>query len=87
MFDRLKRRRAPRHSIVSTEYGNVLLDESQGRYWHLNDSALVVARTFIDGGRHEDAVGALVAEFGIDREVAERDVDATHGQLREVGVL
>lgn len=80
-------RRRPRHTIVDTEYGSVVLDEVRGRYWHLNDSALVVARAYLDGGGHEQAADALVTEFGIDREVADRDAGLTRRRLEEVGLL
>lgn len=83
-------RKTPRrheYTTVPTEYGHVMLDESRGQYWHLNDSALTVTRCLRDGGSRDDAADALVASYGIERGVARRDVDAACETLQKVGLL
>ncbi|WP_206490910.1 lasso peptide biosynthesis PqqD family chaperone [Rhodococcus sp. KRD162] len=72
---------------VATEYGHVVLDGAAGRYWHLNDSALIVSRCLREGGSREDAAAALVDTFAIDPALARCDVDAAYRQLEGVGLL
>ncbi|WP_114558163.1 lasso peptide biosynthesis PqqD family chaperone [Desertihabitans aurantiacus] len=85
MFGRTRHRRTL--SFATTEYGHVALDEVNGRYWHLNDSALVVCRCLTDGRGQEAAVRELVETYEIDEATARRDVEATSSQLRKVGLL
>lgn len=87
MFRTLGRRKQACHTTVRTEYGHVMLDESRGQYWHLNDSALVIAECLRGGGTRDDAADALVATYGIPRPDARRDVDAACDELVKVGVL
>lgn len=74
-------------TVVPTEFGNVVLDEGKGRYWHLNDSALTILRRLDEGGSDAEAAHDLVTQFQIDHSTAARDVESTRHHLREVGLL
>ena len=74
-------------SRVSTEYGEVILDETNGRDWHVNPADEVVLKAVEHGGDAERAAESLVLEFGIDHSTAQRDSEKLLGQLRKLGVL
>ncbi|MFD0312672.1 lasso peptide biosynthesis PqqD family chaperone [Streptomyces flavalbus] len=73
-------------SSAKTDYGTVLLDERGGEYWELNPSASLVIGVLMAGGDESAASGALMAEFDVDAESAERDVAALVRQLRASGL-
>ncbi|MFI7121468.1 lasso peptide biosynthesis PqqD family chaperone [Amycolatopsis sp. NPDC049868] len=77
----------PNVSIVDTDYGSVLLDERKGRYFQLNPSGRIVVRTLLEGGDSEEAAGALIEEYDVSRERAERDVTALVEGLRAAGLV
>lgn len=74
-------------SRVRTDYGDVLLDEGKGFYWHANPTAVLVLDTIADGGGTEQAVERLVEEFGIDQSAARSDTATLLRRLRELGVV
>ncbi|WP_433259752.1 lasso peptide biosynthesis PqqD family chaperone (plasmid) [Streptosporangium sp. CA-135522] len=74
-------------SRAHTDYGDVILDEISGHYWHANPTAALVLETIEHGGDAADAAGRLVAEFGVDSSVARADVDELLSRLRKLGVL
>jgi hypothetical protein len=61
-------------SVAETDYGMVLLDGRDGEYWTLNRTGAVVVRTLLAGGVSEQAVRALVRDFGADLAAAAEDV-------------
>jgi hypothetical protein len=69
-------------SAVETEYGMVLLDEAEGRYWQLNGPGVRVIRTLLDGGTVEDAATDLAAEYDVTPDQASSDVAALLAELR-----
>lgn len=71
---------------AETEYGIVLLDEDQDRYWTLNPSAAVVLRTLLNGGTDDDAVRSLTQEYAVDGASARRDVRELVGELCAAGL-
>jgi coenzyme PQQ synthesis protein D (PqqD) len=74
-------------SRVVTEYGDVILDERSGHYWHANRTAAIVLDAIAQDGNCEQAVQRLVFEFDLDRETAQVDVDTLVARLREIGVV
>ncbi|MGS2647746.1 lasso peptide biosynthesis PqqD family chaperone [Streptosporangium sp. LJ11] len=74
-------------SRVHTDYGDVLLDETTGRYFHTNPSASLVLDTFERGGDTDEAAERLAAEFNIDHSTARSDVEMLLDHLRKLGVL
>lgn len=72
---------------VSTEYGDLVLDESTGKYWHLNESATRVLNVFEHGGSQEDAVADFVETYGIAPERARADIETASAELRKLGLL
>ena len=82
MFNFLRRSKRPVLTSASTEYGHVVLDESRGQYWHLNDSALQILQSLRDGGDRKTTADLLVSP-----ESARHDVDVACKELEEVGLL
>ncbi|WP_043619128.1 lasso peptide biosynthesis PqqD family chaperone [Nonomuraea candida] len=74
-------------SRVRTDYGDVLLDETEGRYWHANRAAGLVLDVVEQGGGAEQAAERLVAEFGIDGGTARTDAETLLRHLRDLGML
>jgi hypothetical protein len=74
-------------SRINTEYGDVILDERTGRYWHANPTAVIILDTVAQGGTTEDAVRRIVAEFAVDADIARDDVEILVARLRQIGVL
>jgi hypothetical protein len=83
----MKLRNREHLSVAGTEYGGVLLDGKSGEYWQLNPSAVVVARTLLDGGGSAEAVSRLTEAFEVDEERAAADVDALITAMRAAGVV
>lgn len=84
-----KRRRIQqrRWTRVRAEYGDVVLDELRGTYWHLNPTAVLALDTFETGGSVDDVVERFVETFGVDPETAQEDVTALAVSLRKAGML
>lgn len=72
---------------VKTEYGEVVLNEKNGAYWHLNDTAARVLSVIEDGGSLEDAAAELVDTYGIEFDQARNDVEAIRSGLERMGAL
>ncbi|MGP9022946.1 lasso peptide biosynthesis PqqD family chaperone [Streptomyces sp. BR1] len=76
----------PDVSTAHTDYGTVLLDERSGQYWELNPTATLIIETLLAGKDEAAATDALVVEFDIDRERAQRDVSELVAELRASGL-
>lgn len=74
-------------SRVSTEYGEVLLDEDTGGYWHLNQTASLVLQTLQNDGDASRAVQKLVEVYDVDPARAREDVNAIAERFAGLGVL
>ncbi|MFE3181774.1 lasso peptide biosynthesis PqqD family chaperone [Streptomyces violascens] len=74
-------------STAQTDYGTVLLDERSGQYWELNPVATLIVETLRAGGDEAAATDAVVAEFDIDRERAQRDVTQLVAEMRASGLI
>jgi len=74
-------------SRVRTDYGDVILDEGKGFYWHANPTAVLVLDTIVEGGDADQAVERIVEEFGIDQSTARSDVETLLGHLRKLEVV
>ncbi len=74
-------------SRVRTEYGDVILDETNGQYWHANVTAVLVMNTIENGGAVDEAVERLMSECGVDHETARTDVTRLIDHLTGLGVL
>lgn len=74
-------------SRVHTEYGDVVLDENHGKYWHLNESATLALDVFQRGGTLDDAVTEFVEAFGIDPDTARTDITVLRTRLRDSGLI
>ena len=72
---------------VNTEYGDLVLDENTGKYWHLNESAARVLNVFERGGGQEEAVADFVETYGIAPERARADIETLNAELRKLGLL
>lgn len=79
----------PSHNLsrVDTEYGEIVLNEVTGAYWHLNETASRVLGVLQQGGTSDDAVSDLVETYRIDDRRAIEDVHSIRRQLKELGVL
>ncbi|AZQ70206.1 lasso peptide biosynthesis PqqD family chaperone [Streptomyces luteoverticillatus] len=49
----------PEVSTARTENGTVLLDETTGRYWQLNDTAAFILSALMDGATTQEAAHRL----------------------------
>lgn len=74
-------------SLTETDYGVVLLDQKQGRYWRLNPTATLVLNTLRDGGDQQAAVTRVVETFDVDPRRAEADIVDLLAGMRAAGVL
>ncbi|GCD92708.1 lasso peptide biosynthesis PqqD family chaperone [Embleya hyalina] len=74
-------------STVETDYGVVLLDEKRGVYFTLNPSGALVLKSMLATGDLDSAVGALLAEFAVERAIAEADANGVVADLLAAGVL
>jgi hypothetical protein len=73
--------------MADTEYGAVLLDERDGRYWQLTPSATVVVAELRRGGDVEAAVAELTRTFAVSEETARTDTLMLVEHLRNLGVV
>jgi hypothetical protein len=65
----------------------VALDRKPGKYVSTNAAGALLWRALADGASRDELVSRLVAEFGIDADQAEQDVDAYLAELEETGLL
>lgn len=71
-----------RFTVAPTEYGSVLLDRSSGRYFQLSRTATVIVDELVAGRSVAETVQVLHARYGVDPEIAGRDVSALLERLR-----
>ena len=74
-------------STADTDYGMALLDEDSGQYWNLNPTAALALRTLLDGGTTAKAVQELTAQYAVDADTANRDVEELVGELHAAGLV
>jgi hypothetical protein len=74
-------------SMAELESGTALLDEEAGEYWNLNETGAVILQTLLDGGTPDQAVGAIVEQYDVEPEAANRDVDELVDALRSAGLI
>ncbi|GAA0579462.1 lasso peptide biosynthesis PqqD family chaperone [Kribbella sandramycini] len=65
----------PAVTMVETDYGWVLLDQSAGGFFSLNPSGVLAVRAMLDGGGADEAVAAITDEYAVDAATARADVD------------
>ena len=64
----------------------LLLEQQQGKLHHLNSTAAWIYERC--DGRTADAIATEFSEsYGVDRSVADRDLDAIAGQLAQLGLI
>ncbi|MEV4443460.1 lasso peptide biosynthesis PqqD family chaperone [Streptomyces sp. NPDC049577] len=67
----------PDVSATDTEYGMVLLDEADGRYWQLNSTGALVLRALLEGATSQQTAQRLSERYpALPRERAADDVAA-----------
>ena len=81
------RLRSEKLQWVATGGEIVALDESELEYLSANPSGAVLWEHLARGTNRDELVGRLVERFGIEIEVAERDVDAFLAELHARGLL
>ena len=74
-------------SVVTTDYGAILLDRSSGQFWALNPTGALVLSTVQESGDEKEAVDAVLRNFDVDPDTAHRDVLALLEQCRAAGLL
>ncbi|MFI9722365.1 lasso peptide biosynthesis PqqD family chaperone [Streptomyces sp. NPDC052396] len=74
-------------STVDTEYGTVLLDGADGRYWQLNATASAAFRALLDGSTVEQAAQQLTAVYDVEESQARGDVERLVARLRAARVV
>lgn len=81
-----KRDEQPQIHVVETEYGQVLLNEADGAYLHLNETAAFI-KTRLDAGVDTDTIATnLAEEYDVDPQAARADVAAFLVALEERGL-
>jgi hypothetical protein len=76
----------PDLTTADTDYGTVLLDQRDGRYWQLNPSAALIVRILARGGDSTEAVAALLEQFDVAAERARQDVSCLVDELTSAGL-
>ncbi|MFD8752924.1 lasso peptide biosynthesis PqqD family chaperone [Kitasatospora sp. NPDC059577] len=77
----------PDVSTAVTEYGIVLLDGRDGRYFQLNGTAATAFRALVDGGTVEQAAERLTAAFDVTPDRAGQDVERLVAKLVALKVV
>lgn len=77
----------PGISRVTTEYGAVLLDEVDGRYWRTNQTAELVLDSIERGEDVDRAVATISGRFDTDTETVRADVHAVLDRFKTMGVI
>ncbi len=65
----------------------VILDMQTSAYLTTNVAGAVLAKLLVQDREQQELSDALIAEFGIDRDTADRDAATFVDQLREKGLL
>jgi hypothetical protein len=80
--------RLRRDAIWRDADGEVLaLDSDLRSYFSTNATGTLIWKALVDGASREDLVALLMAQFGVEADQAERDVDAFVGELAANGFL
>jgi len=74
-------------SIAEVEYGTALLDEDLGQYWNLNPTGALVLKNLLDGGTPGEAAQAIVEQYEVDLDTANRDVQQLVDELFSAGLV
>jgi hypothetical protein len=78
----------PAVRVASTDYGAVALDERTGRYYQVNSTAAcILDQLNKEGATVEMIAERVVAEFKVDYQQAQIDVETYCRQLRKQGLL
>ncbi|ANZ15269.1 lasso peptide biosynthesis PqqD family chaperone [Streptomyces noursei] len=77
----------PDVSTVDTDYGTVLLNGSDGRYWQLNATASLAFRALVDGSTVQETTERLMASFDVDEPRARADVEQLMASLQQAKVV
>ncbi|MFD8381690.1 lasso peptide biosynthesis PqqD family chaperone [Streptomyces sp. NPDC059679] len=77
----------PDVSTVDTDYGTVLLDGRDGRYWQLNGTASLAFRALVDGSTVQEATERLMAVYDVDEPRARADVEGLMASLQQAKVV
>ncbi|MGD3105156.1 lasso peptide biosynthesis PqqD family chaperone [Streptomyces sp. YGL11-2] len=77
----------PDVSTVDTEYGTVLLNGRDGRYWQLNASATLTFHALVGGSTVQEATEQLMATYDVDEPHARADVERLLTGLQQAKVV
>ncbi|GGX31315.1 lasso peptide biosynthesis PqqD family chaperone [Streptomyces noursei] len=77
----------PDVSTVDTDYGTVLLNGGDGRYWQLNATASLAFRALVDGSTVQETTERLMASFDVDEPRARADVEQLMASLQQAKVV
>ncbi|AJC54774.1 lasso peptide biosynthesis PqqD family chaperone [Streptomyces sp. 769] len=77
----------PDVSTVDTDYGTVLLNGSDGRYWQLNATASLAFRALVEGSTVQQTTERLMASFDVDEPRARADVEQLMASLQQAKVV
>ena len=74
-------------SHVSTEYGEIILNEATGDYWHLNETAATIFKELRAGRPREEVIENIVATYNAVPNQVRSDVENLENHLKGVGVV
>jgi hypothetical protein len=74
-------------SMAEVEYGTALLDEERGEYYNLNPTGALILETLLSGGSADQAAQAMVAQYEVDLDTANRDVGELVDALCSAGLV
>lgn len=74
-------------SVVTTEYGSVVLDGVRGCYWQLNETGTVIALRLLDGHEPDEVQRCLTSEYDVPDGQARADVLELLKGMRAAGLL
>jgi hypothetical protein len=78
---------APEVVATDSDDGLVLLDQRNGRYWHLNRSGAATLRLLLDGHSPDAAAAALAQAFPVAAEQTRADITVLLTALREAKLV
>jgi hypothetical protein len=74
-------------SMAEVEYGTALLDEERGEYYNLNPTGALILETLLSGGGADQAAQAMVEQYEVDLDTANRDVGELVDALCSAGLV
>ncbi|MFJ8159303.1 lasso peptide biosynthesis PqqD family chaperone [Streptomyces sp. NPDC096136] len=77
----------PDVSTADTEYGTVLLDGADGRYWQLNRTASLALRALLEEETADQAAQRLMAAYDVDGARAREDVERLLAKLLDAKLV